>query len=254
MGIFNQSVKASTSSLPSNGIIIGQNFYGFDYITAHISTVQNALQSAGGTIEDMYLSIDGDIANLGQFSKSGYPNNDNGFITYAKSIGYLTAGAINVYSMTSGQYIYTSGTSSISSGYSISAANGTLTVTFNNPLSNVPPLSDFSILETINGGTGVAVVPNWISINSMMTEVTLTIPMVLPTIEMQNVVDSVQFQGSSAVSASFTVSALTPSSIQVSSPGTLVAGSNATTILSATVLDVNGQPISGVTVNWTSTY
>ena len=134
----------------------------------------------------------------------------------------------------------------------VQAQNGQMILTFSQPLSTIPSLSDFTILQSINGQGDIPIQANVMSINTAKTQLTLTIPTVPVTTLSQNVVDMVQFQGYLPLTTSFIVSAVAPAKITVSTPNSLVSGSGNSVTVTATVYDANGQGIPGETVNWTS--
>ena len=135
---------------------------------------------------------------------------------------------------------------------SVSASNGQVVIQFQQPLVSVPLLTDFTIQQSINGTTSSPLVPTGMTLNTAKTQVTFTVPLVSATSVNQQVIDMVSYQGATTASSVFTVPALLPAAIQVSTPSTLVAGSGATTPLAATVVSASGQGIPGVTVYWTS--
>ncbi|RIV17894.1 hypothetical protein D2Q93_14825 [Alicyclobacillaceae bacterium I2511] len=84
--------------------------------------------------------------------------------------------------------------------------NGSLTVTFSSALSTAPTVSDFTVTQSVNGGTATAVTPTAVTMNSGMTVATLTLPSVAATSASQSVVYGVSYDGGTSVqSAAFTV-------------------------------------------------
>ena len=259
------STPALANSLPTSGglyIASGSTngvFFALDYIASNIQTVQNELNST--SLQNVYLDLGGEVANFGQFisneASAGISNST--FTSYAQTNPYTIPSGITVYSLGQGNYQYTtnSSTNGQSNGIppqisSVQATNGQITVTFNQPFTSAPSLNDFTILQSINGQNPIPVTPQGITLNSTMTQVTLLVPTIAAVLVSQSVEDSIEYQGSTAMTASFTVNAIVPGSLQLSTPVSLVAGTNTTTTITATVKDTNGQPIQGIVVNWSS--
>ncbi|MCI0183403.1 beta strand repeat-containing protein [Sulfoacidibacillus ferrooxidans] len=132
---------------------------------------------------------------------------------------------------------------------SVSAVNGTVTVNFSNALSVTPSLSDFSVTQSINGGTATTVTPTAIAMNSAMTQATLTVPTVSATAAAQSVVDSVAYNGGTAMSASaFSLTSAVNaanSSVTASFTNDEITNGSAYTV-SESVEDAAGNPISAL--------
>ncbi|MCY0892313.1 MAG: hypothetical protein OWR52_02215, partial [Acidibacillus sp.] len=132
---------------------------------------------------------------------------------------------------------------------SVSAVNGTVTVNFANALSATPSLSDFAVTQSINGGTATTVTPTAITMNSAMTQATLTVPTVSATATAQSVVDSVAYNGGTAMSASAfsIVPDISVSNSSVSFPSNGTSLSNSSVInLTATIENASGNAITGL--------
>ncbi|MDR3584733.1 MAG: hypothetical protein P4L59_05340, partial [Desulfosporosinus sp.] len=116
---------------------------------------------------------------------------------------------------------------------SVSAINGTVTVTMNSAPATAPVLADFAVTNA-----GVAVVPT--AIVTTGTVVTLTVPAIAATAADQSVVYSVSYKGATAVAApAFTV---TPAGFTFK---TVLDALTGNTIVNVTVTDSN---VTGVTV------
>ncbi|MFL0198147.1 cell wall-binding repeat-containing protein [Clostridium sp. WILCCON 0269] len=85
---------------------------------------------------------------------------------------------------------------------SVSAVNGTVTVTLSGPPTTAPAISDFAVTQSIGGGAATTVAPTNISTNGNV--VTLTVP-VITTSSAQSVIDSVSFLGATVSASPFTV-------------------------------------------------
>jgi uncharacterized protein YjdB len=89
---------------------------------------------------------------------------------------------------------------------SVSAVNGTVTVTLSATPATTPAIGNFTVTQSINGATATSVTPT--NIGTSGATVTLTVPQVATTTSSQSVVISVSYQGGTAVAASaFTVAA-----------------------------------------------
>lgn len=86
----------------------------------------------------------------------------------------------------------------------VQAQNGQITVMFSQPLSSSPSVSDFTILQSLNGASFTSINASSVSMNASMTQAILTIPQVASTSTTQSVVDTVQFDGSLPMSSTFT--------------------------------------------------
>ncbi|MBP1990139.1 DUF4838 domain-containing protein [Paenibacillus eucommiae] len=100
------------------------------------------------------------------------------------------------------------GTSTPASIVSVSAVNGTITVTFNAAANIIPEVNDFTVQRVINDATAISVTPSLVAWDSASSIATLTVPTVSMIGIDQSVVDRVRYKGAAAVeSAAFVVSA-----------------------------------------------
>ncbi len=84
---------------------------------------------------------------------------------------------------------------------SVSAVNGTITVTFNEIPNNIPQASDFVIERVINDGAAVSVTSSDAVWDTSSKTVTITVPTVPETVTEQSVVERVSYQGAAAAAA-----------------------------------------------------
>jgi len=84
----------------------------------------------------------------------------------------------------------------------ISAVNGTITLTYNNPLSSTPAISAFTVTQKIGTGTAITVEPTAVNIDATKKIVVLTLPKVSTSSTDQNVVDIVSYDTAVPVTAS----------------------------------------------------
>ena len=92
---------------------------------------------------------------------------------------------------------------------SVSAVNGTITVTLNSALTTAPAVTDFAVTQII-GTTVTTIVPTAVTMDSTNTIATLTVPTVASTSTDQSVVDSVSYKNTTPISASAFDVAATP--------------------------------------------
>jgi streptogramin lyase len=117
----------------------------------------------------------------------------SGDVVAFSQVGPLTGGEINT----------TSSSNTISS---VSAGNGAVTVNLGSAPTGTPAISDFTVTQSINGGTATAITPT--AIRTSGATVTLTVPQVSQTSAAQSVVDTVSYDSGAAVTGiSFTVPA-----------------------------------------------
>lgn len=96
---------------------------------------------------------------------------------------------------------------SISTVRTVTATNGTVTVTLDRVPGTAPVIGDFAVTQAIGGGTATVVTPS--AISTAAAVVTLTVPTVAAGEAQQSVVISVRYKGGAAVPATaFTVAAL----------------------------------------------
>ncbi|MBU3101243.1 MULTISPECIES: hypothetical protein [Clostridium] len=83
----------------------------------------------------------------------------------------------------------------------IKAVNGTITLTFNNPLVVKPEVSDFAVNQTIGTGSAIKVVPTAVDLDSTGKIITLTVPQVKKISTEQKVVSTVSYDTAVPVTA-----------------------------------------------------
>lgn len=83
----------------------------------------------------------------------------------------------------------------------ISSTNGTITLTFNNPLAAKPAISAFAVTQTIGTGATITVAPTAVTLDSTGKIVTLTVPQVAATSAEQSIVDTVSYDTAVPVTA-----------------------------------------------------
>jgi hypothetical protein len=135
----------------------------------------------------------------------------------------------------------------------VTATNGTVTVTLDRAPGMAPVIGDFAVTQTIGGGTATAVTPS--AISTAAAVVTLTVPTVAAGEAQQSVVVSVRYKGGAAVPATaFTVAALPAPTVTVTLGNTASGiGKVATVTLSGytgaaqyRLLKTDGTPLSGL--------
>lgn len=92
-------------------------------------------------------------------------------------------------------------TTPASSVKSVSAVNGTITVTLNAALTAAPIVTDFAVTQTI-GSTVTTIVPTAVTMDATNTIATLTVPNVAAASADQSVLDSVSYKNATPVNAS----------------------------------------------------
>ncbi|MBW9173591.1 hypothetical protein K2F43_20605 [Clostridium estertheticum] len=83
---------------------------------------------------------------------------------------------------------------------SVSAINGTTTVTFNNALTTTPSISDFAVTQTIGTGATI-IIPTGITMDSTMKIATLTMPIIATTAVDQSVVYGISYKSATIVNS-----------------------------------------------------
>ena len=135
----------------------------------------------------------------------------------------------------------------------VTATNGTVTVTLDRAPGTAPVIGDFAVTQAIGGGTATAVTPS--AISTAAAVVTLTVPTVAAGEAQQSVVISVRHKGGTAVPATaFTVAALPAPTATVTLGNTASGiGKVATVTLSGytgagqyRLLKTDGTPLSGL--------
>ncbi|MDR3601433.1 MAG: fibronectin type III domain-containing protein [Desulfosporosinus sp.] len=90
----------------------------------------------------------------------------------------------------------------------VTAVNGTITLTYNNALTVVPAITAFDVTQTIDTGVATKVVPTEVALDATGKIVTLTVPQVAATATAQSVVDTVSYDTAVPVTAkAFSVAA-----------------------------------------------
>lgn len=227
LGMTGGAAFAATSpTLPTSGVIIGGNFYGFNYMSAHLPTVQAAM---GGSLSNIILDLNGKMANFGSFLSSNGTQSTTAFNIYASAHSYTPTGTLQVYSTNSGNFAYPA-SPSVSS---VSATNVTT-------VAGTAPVLPTTVNATMSDGTTSSVAVTWgtVAPSKYAAAGTFTVTGTIAN-------SSVTATATVTVTANASITAAAKSTVAgVPSGATLTAGASES--ITFTANDAAGNPVTGL--------
>ncbi|RIV17160.1 hypothetical protein D2Q93_15900, partial [Alicyclobacillaceae bacterium I2511] len=154
---------AATTTGPTNGYLIGSQFFNSSAVSTSSTLLQEVNNDLSTNPSGFYFELNGSFVNYNQFMAtnplSGSTPVATALANYATAHPVTLPVAITEVNADGTTTPVTFPGQSTSGVSAVSAVNGSLTVTFSSALSTAPTVSDFTVTQSVNGGTATAVTP-----------------------------------------------------------------------------------------------